>query len=188
MAKSIQGYINPSRAEYAKRIVGPLREKPAGGQWDRQKRDVSAEALWDEVEYVGPTPPSALSPRHIYSRMVSRQLSKRSSEQSLQARILNNMSPREMQSNQLLRAKPPIIRDQAKSGLLAELDSCGARGCAHVADSLAHEMDKVETYKPEMVAKQVARFLPSEAPPYQQRGLVAHKVHDVAKLRSLMRS
>lgn len=111
MAKSIQGYINPSHAEYEGRIADRLRDKPVGGQWDRQKREISQEASHDEVEYVAPTPPSALSPRHIYSRMVSRQLSKRSSERSLQARILNNMSPREMQSNQLLREKPPIIRE-----------------------------------------------------------------------------
>ena len=70
---------------------------------------------------------------------------------------------------------------------MAELDSCGARRCGHVADALAHQMDKAETYKPVLVTQKVPKFMQPEVKPYQQKGLVSTNVHDVAKLRSLLK-
>ena len=37
--------------------------------------------------------------------------------------------------------------------MLAELDNCGAKRCSHVADEIANHLEKVETFKPELVSK-----------------------------------
>ena len=48
-------------------------------------------------------------------------------------------------------------------------------------------MDRIETYKPALIAQKVPQFLQPEAKPYQQQGLVSTNVHDITKLRSLLK-
>ena len=72
--------------------------------------------------------------------------------------------------------------------MLAELDNCGARRCGHVADSLAQELDQKETYKPVLVAEKIPHFLQPDPVPYGQQGLVPTKVHDITKLRYLLKN
>ena len=91
--------------------------------------------------------PHDLSP--LYSRMVTMQLSRRSSEDSLRGKI---PAEQNAQEETKFKAKASPIRGKARPAMFAELDSCGARRCAVVADGLSKELAENETYKPQLIA------------------------------------
>ena len=126
--------------------------------------------------------PVDCSSRNSNSRQQARLELKRHSELSAKEKILNNYSPREIQRNQSYKKRPPIIKDNKKISILAELDNCGAKRCSHVAEEIASHLDKVETFKPELVAK-----LPQkENKKVFVTGPIEPRVHDVARLRSML--
>ena len=45
MAKSIQGYIHPTDKEFDLRIADPLKTRPPGGMWNKQRREVVDEGF-----------------------------------------------------------------------------------------------------------------------------------------------
>ena len=67
--------------------------------------------------------------------------------------------------------------------MLAELDNCGAKRCSHVADEIASHIEKVETFKPELVSK-----MPQKGAKNKEfvLGPVEPREHDVERLRTML--